>query len=65
MEITERFRHYLNSITEAFLEDDEPDLHLMAQDAIIDYARDNITYKQLYVIKSLVAIFTLAGTYDK
>ena len=38
-----------------------PHLHLMAREAFLDYAKDNITYKQLYVINSLGEIFTSAS----
>ena len=65
MESNERFRHYLTSITEAFLANDISELHRMADDAIADYAKDNITYKQLYVIKSIVATFTIAAMYEE
>lgn len=61
----ETFRHYLTSITEAFLEDDASDVRHMATNAIVDYAKDNITYKQLYVIKAIVATFTLASMYEE
>ena len=57
----ETFRHYLTSITEACLENAILEVHRMVSDAIADYAKDNITYKQLYVIKAIVAIFTIAS----
>ena len=57
----ETFRHYLISITEAFLENNISELHRMAVGAIVDYAKDNITYKQLYVIKAIAATFTIAS----
>lgn len=61
----ETFRHYLTSITEAFLENDISELHRMAYDAASDYVKDNITYKQLYVIKAIVATFTIASIYEE
>ena len=61
MENEKRFRFYLYSIVDAFLENDMPRLHLMAREAFLDYAKDNITYKQLYVINSLGEIFTSAS----
>ena len=57
----ETFRHYLTSITEAYLENAILEMHRMVSDAIADYAKDNITYKQLYVIKAIVATFTIAS----
>ena len=57
----ETFRHYLTSITEAYLENAILEMHRMVSDAIVDYAKDNITYKQLYVIKAIVATFTIAS----
>lgn len=64
-DMEETFRHYLTSITEAFLGNDISELHRMAHDAIDDYAKDNITYKQLYVIKAIVATFTIASMYGE
>lgn len=61
----ETFRHYLTSITEAFFENDISELHRMAYDAASDYAKDNIAYKQLYVIKAIVATFTIASIYEE
>ena len=64
MESNERFRHYITSITEALLDNNISELHRMADDANSDYARDNITYKQLYVIKLIVATFIIATRLD-
>ena len=61
----ETFRHYLTSITEAYLENAILEMHRMVSDAIVDYAKDNITYKQLYVIKAIVATFTIASMYEE
>ena len=65
MESNERFRRYLTSITEAFLDNNISDLHCMEHDAIADYVKDNITYKQLYVIKAIVVTFTIASIYEE
>ena len=61
----ETFRHYLTSITEAYLENAILEMHRTVSDAIADYAKDNITYKQLYVIKAIVATFTIASMYEE
>ena len=65
MESDKRFRYYLTSINEAFLVNDISDLHRMEHDAIADYIKDNITYKQLYVIKAIVTTFTIASMCDE
>lgn len=65
MESNEMFRRYLTSITDAFLDNDISELHHMSHDAMADYAKDNITYKQLYVIKAIVATFTIASMYEE
>ena len=65
MESNERFRHYLTSIIEAFLDNNISELHRMEHDAIADYIKDNITYKQLYVIKAIVTTFTIASMCDE
>lgn len=61
----ETFRHYLNSITEAFLQNNISELHRMEFDATSDYAKDSITYRQLYVINAIVATFTIASMYEE
>lgn len=63
MESNERFRHYLTSITEAYLEIAISEMHRIEHDAIADYIKDNITYTQLYVIKAIVSIFTIASMF--
>lgn len=63
MESNERFRHYLTSITEAYLEIAISEMHRIEYDATVDYAKDNITYTQLYLIRAIVAIFTIASMF--
>ena len=61
MEHVVKVRHYLNRIVDAIVENDMIELNFITTEAIEDYATDYITHKELYVIKSMAAIGTLAS----
>ena len=61
MEHVVKVSHYLNQIADAIAENDMIELHLITSKAIDDYTSDNITYKELYVIKAMVAIGIVAS----
>ena len=61
MEHVVKVRHYLNRIADAIVENDMIELHVITNEAVEDYISDNITYKELYVIKAMTAIGTVAS----
>ena len=61
MENAVKVRNYLNRIADAIVENDINELHIIMLDAVADYTSDNITYKELYVIRAMNDIGTIAS----
>lgn len=56
-----KVRNYLNRMTDAIVENDIRELHIITLEAVADYTSDNITYKELYVIRAMNDIGTIAS----
>lgn len=56
-----KVRNYLYQIADAIVENYIKELHLITQEATVDYTSDNITYKELHVIMTMTNIGTVVS----
>ena len=56
-----KVRNYLYRIADAIVENDIKELHLITEEATVDYTSDNITYKELHVISTMTNIGTVVS----
>ena len=61
MENAVKVRYYLRRIADAIVENDIKELHLITEEATVDYTSDNITFKELHVIKAMADIGIVAS----
>ena len=56
-----KVRNYLYRIADSIVENDIKELHLITEEATVDYTSDNITYKELHVISTMTNIGTIVS----